>query len=128
MPTINQLIKKIRKPKTKKSRVKALDQCPQKKGVCLRVFTTKPKKPNSAIRKVAKVTLSNGKSPIVYIPGVGHSLNTYSVVLVRGGRTPDVPGVNYKMLREKFDFNTPETFNRSQRRSKFGVKLTRLKK
>jgi len=95
---------------------------PQLKGVCLKVYTTKPKKPNSAIRKVAKVRLSIGKSVIAYIPGQGHNLQEHSVVLIRGGRVKDLPGVQYHIIRGKYDFTSTETFARSNRRSKFGVK------
>lgn len=121
MSTINQLIKKPRVPKKKKVSLKALKGSPMRKGVCLKVFTTTPKKPNSAIRKIAKVTLSSGRSILVTIPGCGHNLIQYSVVLVRGGRAPDVPGVKYKMIKNKYDFNHKEDFLRKKRRSKFGI-------
>lgn len=122
MPTFRQLIKKGRKRKVHKSRVKALKGCPQVKGTCVKVYTTKPKKPHSAIRKIAKVSLSNGRSVLVCIPGHGHGLHPHSVVLVRGGRAPDVPGVRYKMIRGKHDFFMKEDIYRNKRRSKFGVR------
>lgn len=121
MPTLNQLCRKARILKVHKSRVKALDKCPYKRGVCLKVFTVKPKKPNSAIRKVAKVMLSNKKRIIIAIPGIGHKLQEHSVVIVRGGRANDLPGVHYKAVRGRLDFNISENFKRFNRRSKFGV-------
>ncbi|MEO0262248.1 MAG: 30S ribosomal protein S12 [candidate division WOR-3 bacterium] len=120
MPTINQLVKKGRKLKKKKSRSPALEGCPQKRGVCIRVYTTTPKKPNSALRKVAKVRLSNGKEIIAYIPGEGHNLQEHSVVLVRGGRVKDLPGVKYHIIRGKYDCAGVE--GRKQSRSKYGTK------
>ena len=98
-----------------------MEQCPYKRGVCLKVFTVKPKKPNSAIRKVAKVLLSNKRRIIIAIPGIGHRLQEHSVVLVRGGRANDLPGVHYKAVRGKLDFNNYESFERANRRSKYGV-------
>ncbi len=124
MPTINQLIKHGRKPKLKKSKSPALDSCPQRRGVCIRVYTTTPKKPNSALRKVSKVRLSNGREVIAYIPGEGHNLQEHSVVLVRGGRVKDLPGVKYHVVRGKFDCAGVE--GRKQSRSKYGTK--RIKK
>ncbi|MEO0231962.1 MAG: 30S ribosomal protein S12 [candidate division WOR-3 bacterium] len=120
MPTINQLVRKGRKLKKKKSRSPALEGCPQKRGVCIRVYTTTPKKPNSALRKVAKVRLSNGKEIIAYIPGEGHNLQEHSVVLVRGGRVKDLPGVKYHIIRGKYDCAGVE--GRKQSRSKYGTK------
>jgi len=98
-----------------------LERCPQKKGVCLKVTTMKPKKPNSAIRKIAKVRLTTGKDVLCYIPGQGHRLQKHSVVLVRGGRVPDLPGVHYHAVRGKYDFIGPETFLRKAGRSKYGL-------
>jgi small subunit ribosomal protein S12 len=121
MVTINQLVRKGRKPKKKKSRSPALEGCPQKRGVCIRVYTTTPKKPNSALRKVAKVRLSNGKEIIAYIPGEGHNLQEHSVVLVRGGRVKDLPGVKYHIIRGKYDCAGVE--GRKQSRSKYGTKM-----
>jgi small subunit ribosomal protein S12 len=121
MPTINQLCKNlVRKKKFSKIKTPALDNNPQKKGVCLKVYTRTPKKPNSALRKVSKVKLSNGKKVEVYIPGEGHNLQQYSVVLVRGGRVPDLPGVKYHLIRGKFDFKGVK--NRKTSRSLYGVK------
>jgi len=123
--TFHQLIRGnfVRVEKRRKSRAPLLWSCPQKKGVCLRVYTTKPKKPNSAIRKVAKVYLSNKKNAIVYIPGQGHNLQQHSVVLVRGGRVKDLPGVKYKAIRGIYDFHAKESFDRKARRSKFSIKM-----
>jgi len=121
MVTINQLVRKGRKFKKKKSRSPALEGCPQKRGVCIRVYTTTPKKPNSALRKVAKVRLSNGKEIIAYIPGEGHNLQEHSVVLVRGGRVKDLPGVKYHIIRGKYDCAGVE--GRKQSRSKYGTKM-----
>lgn len=123
MPTINQLVKHGRKPKIKKSKSPALDSCPQKRGVCIRVYTTTPKKPNSALRKVSKVRLSNGREVIAYIPGEGHNLQEHSVVIVRGGRVKDLPGVKYHVVRGKFDCAGVE--GRKQSRSKYGTKRTK---
>lgn len=125
MPTLNQLIKKGRKNKRRRNRVAALQGQPQKKGVCIKVYTTKPKKPNSAIRKVAKVRLSTGKSIISYIPGEGHNLQEHSVVLVRGGRVKDLPGVKFKIIRGKFDLLG--VLNRKKSRSRYGAKKLKSK-
>lgn len=121
MPTINQLCRKSRVDKKHKSRVKALEGSPYRRGICLKVFQVKPKKPNSAIRKVAKVLLSNKRRVVVAIPGLGHKLQEHSVILVRGGRANDLPGVHYKAVRGCLDFNTYEVIERSNRRSKYGV-------
>jgi small subunit ribosomal protein S12 len=126
MPTYRQLIRKPRKDKIKKVKRMALEGCPQKKGVCTKVYTTTPKKPNSAIRKVAKVRLSNGHEIICYIPGIGHNLQEHSVVLVRGGRVQDLPGVQYKIVRGKLD--TKGVDARGQARSRYGAKKPKAKK
>ncbi len=120
MPTISQLIRQPRAPKVKRNKVPALQACPQKRGVCTRVYTTTPKKPNSALRKVAKIRLTNGFEVIGYIPGEGHNLQEHSVVLIRGGRVKDLPGVRYHIIRGVLD--TQGVKNRKQRRSKYGVK------
>ena len=120
MPTINQLIRKSRTPKVKRNKVPALKACPQKRGVCTRVYTTTPKKPNSALRKVARVRLSNGIEATAYIPGIGHNLQEHSVVLIRGGRVKDLPGVRYHIIRGTLD--TQGVQNRNQARSKYGAK------
>nr|YP_009541959.1 ribosomal protein S12 [Synarthrophyton chejuense]AYR06629.1 ribosomal protein S12 [Synarthrophyton chejuense] len=120
MPTIYQLLKKPRKTKPQKTTKNLLNKCPQKKGICIRVYTTNPKKPNSAERKVAKVRLNNGKFLIGYIPGEGHNLQEHSVVLVRGGRVKDLPGVRYQFVRGILDFNS--VYGRKQSRSKYGSK------
>lgn len=120
MPTINQLVRKGRKQITKLSKSRALDRCPQKRGVCTRVYTTTPKKPNSALRKVAKVRLSNGLEVIAYIPGEGHNLQEHSIVLIRGGRVKDLPGVRYTIVRGTLD--TAGVSDRKQSRSKYGAK------
>jgi small subunit ribosomal protein S12 len=120
MPTINQLIRKPRKPKVVRNKAPALEACPQKRGVCTRVYTTTPKKPNSALRKVAKVRLTNGFEVIGYIPGEGHNLQEHSVVLIRGGRVKDLPGVRYHILRGTLD--TQGVKDRKQRRSLYGTK------
>jgi len=120
MPTINQLIRYGRKPKTKKSKAPALQGHPQKRGVCIRVSTMTPKKPNSALRKIARVRLSNGIEVTAYIPGIGHNLQEHSVVLVRGGRVKDLPGVRYKIIRGALDAAGVE--GRRQSRSKYGTK------
>jgi small subunit ribosomal protein S12 len=120
MPTINQLVRKGRKPASTKSKVPALQQSPQKRGVCTRVYTTTPKKPNSALRKVAKVRLTNGFEVISYIGGEGHNLQEHSVVLIRGGRVKDLPGVRYHMVRGALD--TAGVKDRKQSRSKYGAK------
>lgn len=120
MPTINQLIRKERKLKTEKSKSPALTSCPQRRGVCTRVFTSTPKKPNSALRKVARVRLSNGYEVNSYIPGIGHNLQEHSVVLIRGGRVKDLPGVRYHIVRGVLD--TQGVNNRLRARSKYGAK------
>jgi len=120
MPTINQLIAKPRKPLKARNTAPALQNSPQKRGVCTRVYTTTPKKPNSALRKVAKVRLTNGFEIIGYIPGEGHNLQEHSVVMIRGGRVKDLPGVRYHILRGVLD--TQGVKNRKQRRSKYGAK------
>ena len=120
MPTIQQLIRKGRKQLTKKRKSPALDNCPQRRGVCVRVYTTTPKKPNSAMRKVARVRLTNGKEVNAYIPGEGHNLQEHSIVLVRGGRVKDLPGVRYHIVRGTLDSDGVE--GRRQRRSKYGAK------
>ena len=120
MPTINQLVRIKRSKKIRKIKSKALDKCPQKKGVCLKVLTMNPKKPNSAVRKIARVKLSNQKIITVYLPGQGHTLQQFSVVLVRGGRVKDLPGVKYKAIRGLKDFSWKESFLRMQSRSKYG--------
>jgi small subunit ribosomal protein S12 len=120
MTTVNQLVRKARSPKTYKSGSPALQSSPQRRGVCTRVYTTTPKKPNSALRKVAKVRLTNGFEVIGYIPGEGHNLQEHSVVMIRGGRVKDLPGVRYHILRGVLD--TQGVKNRKQRRSKYGAK------
>ncbi|MEO1956577.1 MAG: 30S ribosomal protein S12 [Methylophilaceae bacterium] len=120
MPTVNQLIRKPRAKVVVKSKVPALEACPQKRGVCTRVYTTTPKKPNSALRKVAKVRLTNGYEVISYIGGEGHNLQEHSVVLLRGGRVKDLPGVRYHMVRGSLD--TAGVKDRKQARSKYGTK------
>jgi small subunit ribosomal protein S12 len=120
MPTVNQLIRRPRVVQHAKKKVPALQQSPQKRGVCTRVYTTTPKKPNSALRKVAKVRLTNGFEVIGYIPGEGHNLQEHSVVMIRGGRVKDLPGVRYHILRGVLD--TQGVKNRKQRRSKYGAK------
>jgi small subunit ribosomal protein S12 len=120
MPTINQLVRKGRKKIAKKGTAPALKRCPQKRGVCTRVYTTTPKKPNSALRKVARVRLTNGMEVTSYIPGEGHNLQEHSVVLIRGGRVTDLPGVRYHIIRGTLD--TTGVQNRKQSRSKYGAK------
>ena len=120
MATINKLVRKPRRTKATKSDVPALKNCPQRRGVCTRVYTTTPKKPNSALRKVARVKLTNGFEVTSYIPGEGHNLQEHSVVLIRGGRVKDLPGVRYHVLRGILD--TEGVKNRKQRRSKYGAK------
>ena len=120
MPTINQLVRKSREKVSKRNKVPALRSCPQKRGVCLRVNTTTPKKPNSALRKVARVKLTNGQEVTAYIPGEGHNLQEHSVVLIRGGRVKDLPGVRYHIIRGTLDTQGLE--KRRQRRSKYGAK------
>ena len=126
MPTIQQLIRKGRKVLKDKSKSPALANCPQKRGVCVRVYTTTPKKPNSAMRKVARVRLTNGKEVNAYIPGEGHNLQEHSIVLVRGGRIKDLPGVRYHVVRGSLDTDGVE--DRKQQRSKYGAKKPKLKK
>ncbi len=123
MPTIQQLIRKGRSPKVWKTKSPALQSCPQRRGVCTRVYTTTPKKPNSALRKVAKVRLSNGIEVIAYIPGEGHNLQEHSIVLIRGGRVKDLPGVRYHIVRGTLD--TQGVQERKQSRSKYGSKKTK---
>ncbi|MGI6133082.1 MAG: 30S ribosomal protein S12 [Christensenellales bacterium] len=120
MPTINQLIRQGRQRQTRKSQTPMLEECPQKRGVCLSVTTTTPKKPNSAVRKIARVRLVNGMEGTVYIPGIGHTLQEHSVVLVRGGRVKDLPGVRYHIIRGTLD--TAGVDKRKQARSKYGAK------
>jgi small subunit ribosomal protein S12 len=120
MPTINQLIRKPRLAPVDRNKVPALEACPQKRGVCTRVYTTTPKKPNSALRKVARVKLSSQVEVTAYIPGVGHNLQEHSIVLVRGGRVKDLPGVRYKIVRGSLD--TQGVKNRKQARSRYGAK------
>jgi len=120
MPTINQLIRKPRKAPVTRNKVPAMQGCPQKRGVCTRVYTTTPKKPNSALRKVARVRLTNGFEVTSYIPGEGHNLQEHSVVLIRGGRVKDLPGVRYHIIRGTLDTQGVE--DRRQRRSKYGAK------
>src|SRR6202008_264723 len=120
MPTVNQLIRKQRTTRAKRNKVPARTGCPQKRGVCTRVYTTTPKKPNSALRKVAKVRLTNGYEVVTYIPGEGHNLQEHSVVLIRGGRVKDLPGVRYHILRGVLD--TQGVKDRKQRRSVYGAK------
>jgi small subunit ribosomal protein S12 len=120
MPTINQLIKKGRQSIKKKNKTPALKGCPQKRGVCIRVYTSTPKKPNSALRKVARVRLTNGIEVTTYIPGIGHNLQEHSVVLIRGGRVKDLPGIRYHIIRGTLDSSGVE--NRRRGRSKYGAK------
>jgi small subunit ribosomal protein S12 len=120
MPTINQLIRKPRQPQVTRDKVPALQECPQKRGVCTRVYTTTPKKPNSALRKLARVRLTNGFEVTSYIPGEGHNLQVHAVVLIRGGRVKDLPGVRYHIIRGTLD--TQGVKDRRQRRSKYGAK------
>jgi len=125
MATINQLCKKnLRKRKTFRSKTPALDKCPQKKGVCVKIFIRTPKKPNSALRKVVKLKLSNRKKVEAYIPGEGHNLQEYSVVLMRGGRVPDLPGMKYHLIRGKYDFQGVK--NRKTARSRYGAKRSKV--
>tara|TARA_B100000963_G_C22633107_1_gene676035 strand:+ start:958 stop:1335 length:378 start_codon:yes stop_codon:yes gene_type:complete len=125
MPTIQQLVRKGRKSSVKKSKSLALSACPQRRGVCTRVYTTTPKKPNSAMRKVARVRLTNGFEVNAYIPGEGHNLQEHSIVLVRGGRVKDLPGVRYHIVRGALD--TAGVEGRNQRRSKYGTKKAKKK-
>ncbi|QSR84891.1 30S ribosomal protein S12 [Methylacidimicrobium sp. B4] len=128
MPTINQLVRKGREELLRKTKAPALDCCPQRRGVCIQVMTRTPKKPNSALRKVAKVRLTNGKEVIAYIPGEGHSLQEHSIVLIRGGRVKDLPGVRYHIVRGILDAagavgpSNTNKLNRNVSRSKYGVK------
>jgi small subunit ribosomal protein S12 len=126
MPTIQQLVRKGRKEVVYKSKSPALDSCPQRQGVCTRVYTTTPKKPNSALRKVARVRLTNGNEVNAYIPGEGHNLQEHSIVLVRGGRVKDLPGVRYHIVRGALD--TAGVNDRRQGRSKYGAKRPKAKK
>ena len=125
MPTVNQLIRKPRGSKPKRNKVPALQGCPQKRAVCTRVYTTTPKKPNSALRKVAKVRLTNGFEALTYIPGEGHNLQEHSVVLIRGGRVKDLPGVRYHTVRGSLD--AAGVTKRRQSRSKYGAKRPKAK-
>lgn len=120
MPTINQLVRKGRKVVKSKNKAPALESCPQKRGVCTRVYTTTPKKPNSALRKVARVRLTNGIEVTAYIPGEGHNLQEHSIVLIRGGRIKDIPGVRYHIIRGTLD--TSGVDDRKKSRSKYGTK------
>lgn len=120
MTTFNQLVRKPRKAVKRRNKVPALEACPQKRGVCTRVYTTTPKKPNSALRKVARVRLTNGHEVISYIPGEGHNLQEHSVILIRGGRVKDLPGVRYHIVRGALD--TQGVKDRKQSRSKYGAK------
>ena len=120
MPTIQQLIRKPRRQPVKRNKVPAMQSCPQKRGVCTRVYTTTPKKPNSALRKVARVRLTNGLEVTSYIPGVGHNLQEHSIVMIRGGRVKDLPGIRYHIIRGSLD--TAGVANRRQSRSKYGAK------
>ena len=126
MPTIQQLVRNGRNNMKNKSKSPALDSCPQKRGVCTRVYTTTPKKPNSAMRKVARVRLTNSKEVNVYIPGEGHNLQEHSIVLIRGGRVKDLPGVRYHIIRGALD--TAGVDKRKQGRSKYGAKRPKVKK
>ena len=125
MPTIQQLVRKGRTRVEKKSKAPALDACPQRRGVCVRVYTTTPKKPNSAMRKVARVRLTNGKEVNSYIPGEGHNLQEHSIVLIRGGRVKDLPGVRYHIIRGALDTSGVES--KLQSRSKYGTKRPKYK-
>ena len=120
MPTINQLIRKPRRAPVKRTKVPAMESCPQKRGVCTRVYTTTPKKPNSALRKVARVRLTNGKEVNAYIPGEGHNLQEHSIVLIEGGRVKDLPGVRYHIVRGTLD--TAGVSDRKTSRSRYGAK------
>src|SRR6266436_962713 len=122
MPTINQLVHNGRAAVRRKSKTPAMQGCPQKRGVCIRVYTTTPKKPNSALRKVARVRLTNGQEVTSYIPGVGHNLQEHSIVMIRGGRVKDLPGIRYHIIRGSLD--TAGVANRKQSRSKYGAKAS----
>lgn len=126
MPTLNQLVRKGREKQVRKSSAPALDRSPQKRGVCTRVSTTTPKKPNSALRKIARVRLTNGIEVTAYIPGIGHNLQEHSVVLVRGGRVKDLPGVRYHLIRGTLDAAGVD--KRARSRSKYGTKRPKAKK
>ena len=134
MPTINQLVRKGRTQAKNKTKAPALKNCPQRRGVCVQVMTRTPKKPNSALRKVAKVRLTNGQEVIAYIPGEGHNLQEHSIVLVRGGRVKDLPGVRYHIVRGTLDAtgavgpSSTNKLNRNVSRSKYGVKKPKVKK
>ena len=123
MPTINQLVRQGREAVRKKSKTPAMQRCPQKRGVCIRVYTMTPKKPNSALRKVARVRLTNGYEVTSYIPGVGHNLQEHSIVMIRGGRVKDLPGIRYHIIRGTLD--TAGVAGRKQSRSKYGAKATK---
>jgi small subunit ribosomal protein S12 len=123
LPTINQLVRNGRKRKVQKTSAPALQSCPQRRGVCTQVKTSTPKKPNSALRKIARVRLTNGIEVTAYIPGIGHNLQEHSIVLVRGGRVKDLPGVRYKVVRSAMDAAGVE--DRAQSRSKYGTKRTK---
>ena len=123
MPTVNQLVRKGRKIQIKRNKVPALEACPQKRGVCTRVYTTTPKKPNSALRKVARVRLTNGIEVTAYIPGEGHNLQEHSIVLIEGGRVKDLPGVRYHIVRGSHD--TSGVSDRKTSRSRYGAKRTK---
>lgn len=123
MPTINQLVRNGRKRKVQKTSSPALQSCPQRRGVCTQVKTTTPKKPNSALRKIARVRLTNGIEVTAYVPGIGHNLQEHSIVLIRGGRVKDLPGVRYKVVRSAMDAAGVE--ERAQSRSKYGTKRTK---
>lgn len=126
MSTLNQLVKQPRIKRKRKTMTSFMKNCPQKKGVCVRVYTTKPKKPHSAIRKIAKVFLpSTKKYKLAYIPGQGHNLGVHSVVMIRGGRVRDIPGMHCKILRNKYDFVHTEKFVRKRRRTKYGLNKLR---
>lgn len=123
MPTINQLVRNGRKRRVQKTSAPALQSCPQRRGVCTQVKTTTPKKPNSALRKICRVRLTNGTEVTAYIPGIGHNLQEHSIVLIRGGRVKDLPGVRYKVIRSALDAAGVE--DRAQSRSKYGTKRAR---
>ena len=124
MPSVNQLVRRARRLQKDRSKAPAMKKCPQVRGVCVRVYTTTPKKPNSALRKVARVRLTNGLEVTSYIPGVGHNLQEHSVVLIRGGRVKDLPGVRYHIIRGALDTNG--VANRRQGRSKYGAKRSKV--
>ena len=126
MTTLSQLLKHPKQHQKKRTKTPALQACPQKKGTCFKVFTRTPKKPNSGIRKVARIRLTNGKVITGYIPGIGHSLSEHSSVLVRGGRIKDLPGVKYHLVRGKYDFDSNTLLSRIHGRSKYGVKKRKI--